>query len=258
MLRPIVADPLAPVERDAAVLDEHPAVAHADLRGGAVEPGPIEVDRRATGPQAQVLRAGPERQPGGADAAERRGVLGRAGRLGRVAFGRCPEAGRLGLGEVGHPRQEVVDERELLRRVAADLLLRRALERLEQRLDGRHPLGHDLDDDAPAVGRVGRAPDVAGLLEPVDDAGDGARGQAHQLGQLAGGRGAGVDQQLERVDVRLAETEPDGDRLAEDRSLEVDAPEGPDDAVDALSLVHLDNCSSVGNYLRCADNDPKC
>ena len=185
-------------------------------------------------------------------------MLRRAGRLGCVAFGRGPEPGRLGLGEVGHPRQEVVDERELLRGVAADLLLRRALERREQRLDGRHPLGHDLDDDPPAIGRIGRAPDVAGLLEPIDDPGDRARGQAHQVGQLARRRGAGVDQQLERVDVRLAETEPDGDRLAEDRSLEVDAPEGPDDAVDTLSFVHLDSCSSMGNYLHCADNDPDC
>ena len=41
-------DALAPVERNAAVLDEHPAVAHPDLRGRAVKPGAVEVCGRAS------------------------------------------------------------------------------------------------------------------------------------------------------------------------------------------------------------------
>ena len=71
--------------------------------------------RRSCAPERNVSRAA--LMP-----AEWRGMLRRAGRLGGIAFGRGPETGRLGLGQVGHPRQEVVDERELLRRVAADLL----------------------------------------------------------------------------------------------------------------------------------------
>ena len=83
-------------------------------------------------------------------------------------------------------------------------------------------------------------------------------GHAHDLGQLAGGGGAGVDQQLERVDVQFAQSQPDRHRLAEDRALEIDAPEGANHALDTWSSVHLDKCSSSGNYLRSADNAPDC
>ena len=98
-------------------------------------------------------------------------MLGRAGRLRGVVLGQGPQARGLGLGEVGHPREEVVDRGELLGRVAVDLGGGGPFERIEQRLDGGDPLGDDFDDDPPAVGRVGDASDVARLLEPVDDAG---------------------------------------------------------------------------------------
>ena len=54
-VQPDRRDALAPVERDAAVLDEHPAVADPDLRGRAVEAGPVELRGRAARPQPQFL-----------------------------------------------------------------------------------------------------------------------------------------------------------------------------------------------------------
>ena len=142
--------------------------------------------------------------------------------------------------------EEVVDRGELLGGVAVDLVGGGSLERIEQRLDGGHPLGDDFDDDPSAVGRVGDASDVARLLEPVDEPGDRARGQAHDLGELAGRGRPGVDQELEGVDVGLGEAQSDGDGLAEDRALEVDPSKRPDDAFDALSLVHVDNVLLCG------------
>ena len=105
-----------------------------------------------------------------------------------------------------------------------------------RRLDGGHLLGDDLDDDPPPVGRVGDAPHIARLLEAVDDAGDGAGRQAHQLGQPAGGRRAGVEEDLERLDVGLGQAEPDGDRLAEERALEVHAAQGAEDGIDRFAV----------------------
>jgi hypothetical protein len=85
------------------------------------------------------------------------------------------------------------------------------------------------DDDSAPVGRVRDAPDEARLLETIDDPGDRARGEPGQLGQPAGGRGAHVDQRLEGLDVGLGQAEPDRHRLAEERALDVDAPQGADD-----------------------------
>jgi hypothetical protein len=53
------------------------------------------------------------------------------------------------------------------------------------------PLGIGGDDGAAAIGRVRRAGDVSGLLEPVEQLGDGSGGQAQLLGQLARGCRAG-------------------------------------------------------------------
>ncbi len=49
--------------------------------------------------------------------------------------------------------------------------------------------------------------------------------EAHQLGQPAGRRRAGVDQHLERLDVRFGQAEPDGHGLSEERALEIHPPE---------------------------------
>jgi hypothetical protein len=74
----------------------------------------------------------------------------------------------------------------------------------------------------------------------------------------SGTTSTGVDQQLERIDVRFAQAEPDRHRLPEDRALEIDAPQGANHALDTGSSFHLDKCSSSGNYLRCADNALEC
>ena len=81
--------PLAPVERDAAVLDEHAPVAHADLRGRAVELAAVEVGRRA----ARSGAGGPGRPTGTSRRAAVSPPSGAAysdGPVGsdRVAFGR--------------------------------------------------------------------------------------------------------------------------------------------------------------------------
>ena len=99
-----------------------------------------------------------------------------------------------------------------------------------------HAVGHELDDDAPPVGRVGDPADVAGLLQAVDDAGDRAGRQAHEVGQPAGGRRAAVEEHLERLDVGLGQAEPEGDRLAEERPLEVDPAQGAEDGIDRFAI----------------------
>ena len=139
-------------------------------------------------------------------------------------------------GDRRHARQEVVDDGQLGLRVAADLVRALVADAGHGRLDCGHPLRDELDDHAPAVGRVGDPADVAGLLEPVDDAGDGAGRQAHELGQAAGGGGAGVDEHLERLDVGLGQAEADGHRLPEERALEVDPAQRPDDRIDPIAV----------------------
>ena len=41
---------------------------------------------------------------------------------------------------------------------------------------------------------------------------------------------------LEGLDVRLGQAEPDGDGLAEERALEVDPAQGPEDRIDVLAV----------------------
>ena len=84
--------------------------------------------------------------------------------------------------------------------------------------------------------RVGDPSDVAGLFEAIDDARDGAGGEAHQLGEPPGGRRAAVQQHLEGLDVGLGETEADGHGLAEEGALEVHPAKGPDDRIDVLAI----------------------
>ena len=74
-------------------------------------------------------------------------------------------ARRLG---VGHLREEVVDELELVVGVGRDDAGMGFAERLQGSADRGQTLGHDLDDDTPPIGRVARPSHVAGLLEAVD------------------------------------------------------------------------------------------
>ena len=135
-----------------------------------------------------------------------------------------------------HARQEVVDDGKLGLAVVADLVGARFADPAERRLDAGHLLGHDLDDHPTPVGRVGDAPDVARLLEPIDDPGHRAGRQAHDIRQRAGGRRARVDEDLERLDVGLGEAEADGHRLAEERSLQVDPTQRAQHRVDLIAV----------------------
>ena len=198
----------------------------------------IQVGHRAARPEPQVLGAAAERESRRVEPAQRRAVLGRAAGDRRVVLGGRSQAGGLGLGQRGHPAEEVVDRGQLLGGVLADLGLGGALERAHQGLEARRALRDDLDDDPPAIGGVGGSPHVARLLEAVDHPGDGARGHAHELGELAGRGRAAVEEELEGVDVRLGQAEPDGDGLAEDRALEVDAAKGLDDRLHRLIAIH--------------------
>ena len=47
---------------------------------------------------------------------------------------------------------------------------------------------------------------------------------------------AAVEEHLEGLDVRLGQAEPDGDGLAEERALEVDPAEGPEDRIDVVAI----------------------
>jgi len=105
-----------------------------------------------------------------------------------------------------------------------------------RRLDRDHLLRDELDDHAPAVGRVGDAPDVASLLEAVDDARHRAGRQAHQLRQATGRRGAAIEQHRQRLDVRFGQAEPDRHGLPEERALEVHPPQRADDGIDLVAV----------------------
>ena len=111
---PNVAVALPPVEREAAVLDEDAAVAEADLGRRAFERGPVEVApgrrRGAAGARDRPDRISEPRSvspPSGAECSD-------GPRLRRRRDpGASRSAGGLVAGDRLHPRQEVVDEREL-------------------------------------------------------------------------------------------------------------------------------------------------
>ena len=113
---------------------------------------------------------------------------------------------------------------------------------IEGRLDRGDLLGDHLDDHPPPVRRIGDPPDVARLLEAVDDAGDRAGGEARDLRQPAGRGGAHVDELLEGLDVGLGQAEADRHGLAEERALEVDPPKRAEDGIDVLRFM-VDNGS---------------
>ncbi len=148
------------------------------------------------------------------------------------------QRGGLGLGDRRHPGQEVVDESELLGRVLRELGLGGVVGGGEESLQRGQLLGDHLDDDPTSIGRVGDTADIARLLESIDEPRDGPGREAHELGQPSGRGRAGVDEQLERTDIRVAQAEPDGHALAEDLALEVDPPECSDDGVEGGIAIH--------------------
>ena len=194
-------------------------VAEPDLRDRAVERCAVEVLEVGGSADQQFVRAGPEQQARAAQAADR----GRVFRL-ASAFPIRSAAEHVGLiaRDRGHARQEVVDHRQLIVRVPPHLRGALLAESGHRRLDRGHLFRDELDDDPPAIRGVGDSPDVTGLLESIDHPRDGTGCEAHQLGQPAGRRGAGVEQHLEGLDVRLGQAEADRHRLPEERALEID------------------------------------
>ncbi len=103
-----------------------------------------------------------------------------------------------------------------------------------KRRDGRRDLRRARRDrrqrDAPAVGGIGPAHDVAGALEPVDDAGHGAAREPGQLREPAG-REAGIgDHELQAAEVGRVHAEVVGEGL-----IERGRPEG---LTDRREVVH--------------------
>ncbi len=82
---------------------------------------------------------------------------------------------------------ELHDQPEFVIGVLISQPLPGAHQRTEDRGDRAERALHlQVDDNAPAVLRVPLAADEAGLLQPVDDAGDRGRCQPGRLRQLAG------------------------------------------------------------------------
>ena len=145
-----------------------------------------------TGPSnVELVHARLEQETCTIQATDRGRVLGlRAG----LPVGRVAKGVRLVTRHRRHPRQKVVDDGQLLVGVLRDLGGGLLAELVHRGLDRDHLLGDELDDHASAVGRVGDTPDVAPLLEAVDDARDRAGRQAHQLREATGRRSAGIQQ----------------------------------------------------------------
>ena len=217
----------------ALVLDRDGPVAQPNLRDRPFEPRAVQVIDVGGAAEQELVGARLEQEARPVQAADRGGVLGSTSA--RLVAG-FPERGRLLVPDRRHAGQEVVDDGQLGLRVSADL--RRALvaDARHGCLDTSHALRHELDDDAPAVGRIGDAAHIAGLLEAVDHAGDRAGRQAREVGQHAGGRRAAVEEHLERLDIGLGQAEPEGHRVAEQRPLEVDAAQGAEDGIDRFAV----------------------
>ena len=218
---------------------------------------PIELGGCPSGAQADLGQARSDEQSSARQATQRRGVLGRAS-LADPASG-CSRSVVASSRVICSMRVRKSPISSSWASVYSPDLLRSGLtDPAERRLDRGDLLGDDLDDDPAPVGRVGDPADVAGLLEPVDDAGDGAARQPGQLGEPAGGCGSELHQRLERLDVGLGQAEADRHGLAEERALDVDAAKRADDRIRCCRGSWLDISSCVGNYLHCADNDPCC
>lgn len=90
------------------------------------------------------------------------------------------------------------------------------MERLVELLEREEPLEAELHHDAAAIARIRGAPRVAGPVEPVDDAGDGAGGEAGGLGELAGGLRPARRQEREHLQVGARQPDAAREHLLEE------------------------------------------
>ena len=158
-------------------------------------------------------------------------------------FGGVSDAGRAGLLRCGSLYDRRLDKRSRLGAQARcrllDQLCRAAMEvdeqaqlivavagaevgkRMRQHREKRPELllaswFQGPDQDATAVFDVVLTPDEAFAFETVDDAGDGAGGQAGLARKLAGRQGAGMDKHVEAFMVGSVEAEAVGDCIVEE------------------------------------------
>ena len=253
---------LAPVERDAAVLDERRGPSRTRTCGvGAVEPA-AEQRAHRRGPARSA--AGPGRPPGRQPRA--RGQSARAGRA-------CSDGPAATVGSSlvvrsraasawvrsAMPRQEVADERAAGRGSSGPASAAAACSSdADHRLERRGRLGDELDDHAAAVGGIRHAADVAGLLEAVDARRVTAPVVSPSTSASRPAVDAPVSTQAARAHrCRLRES-PAGSatvwpkiepwKFTRRMALTTDSTPGRRSMVDRRSCV--------GNYLRCADNVP--
>lgn len=105
------------------------------------------------------------------------------------------------------PMEEVPNELELLEVIRAELLVAHPDALSDGLPDGFDEGGRGRDAHTSPVGGVGVARDVAGLLEPIDQSGDGAGGQPQGTGNLPVGVRAVTHDEVQAAQVGTADTE---------------------------------------------------
>src|SRR5205823_1701568 len=138
---------------------------------------------------------------------------------------------------------ELADERELRVVEAAAVVGPRLLEGPEDRGELGRARVEQADHDLAAIRGMLVAPDEAGLLQAIEDAGDRAGGEPGLLGEQPRGHGLRRRRPLRDVEALVigdAEPEPVGDRLVEEHGA------GAELAADLLGERRgVDRCRSV-------------
>ena len=170
--------------------------------------GPGRVLRREPGRRSRrrPVRGGRRRAPAGA-LTPSRPAGGRRGVSPRGWPPRSHRALALQLGdfvdrEIAALRQEVEHQRELAVAVPGPQRRHLPLQRVVKRRDPPRHGRPRADDDLAPVGRVLFAAHVAGPLQAVDHAGDRAGREPGGLRELAGGRAAAEEREVEALEIR--------------------------------------------------------
>lgn len=114
----------------------------------------------------------------------------------------------------GGPAEEVEEDVELVDAVRVEDSGQVPTGRLDDAGGAAGALGGELDTNPPAIRRIDHAINVATLVEPVDEAGRGTRGQPGALCQLSGGHRPERAQQVQCIEVGGAQAGSLGGGLA--------------------------------------------